>query len=67
LDIGVVGCGVVGCGVVGCGVAGCGVAGQAAATFLSEAGHRVTLFERFAEPRPAAPGRCASIVRPAIC
>ena len=37
-------------------VVGCGVAGQAAATFLSEAGHRVTVFERFAEPRPLGAG-----------
>ncbi|MBS0525306.1 MAG: FAD-dependent monooxygenase [Proteobacteria bacterium] len=37
-------------------VVGCGVAGQAAATFLSEAGHRVTIFERFAEPRPSGAG-----------
>ena len=38
------------------GVVGCGVAGQAAATFLSEAGHDVTAFERFAEPRPLGAG-----------
>jgi len=38
------------------GVVGCGVAGQAAATFLSEAGHDVTVFERFAEPRPLGAG-----------
>jgi 2-polyprenyl-6-methoxyphenol hydroxylase-like FAD-dependent oxidoreductase len=38
------------------GVVGCGVAGQAAATFLSEAGHRVTLFERFAEARAVGAG-----------
>jgi 2-polyprenyl-6-methoxyphenol hydroxylase-like FAD-dependent oxidoreductase len=37
-------------------VVGCGVAGQAAATFLAEAGHRVTVFERFAEPRPLGAG-----------
>ena len=37
-------------------VVGCGVAGQAAATFLSEAGHRVTVFERIAEPRPLGAG-----------
>jgi 2-polyprenyl-6-methoxyphenol hydroxylase-like FAD-dependent oxidoreductase len=37
-------------------VVGCGVAGQAAATFLSEAGHRVIVFERFAEPRPLGAG-----------
>jgi 2-polyprenyl-6-methoxyphenol hydroxylase-like FAD-dependent oxidoreductase len=38
------------------GVIGCGVAGQAAATFLAAAGHRVTVFERFAEPRPLGAG-----------
>lgn len=38
------------------GVVGCGIAGQAAATFLSEAGHDVTVFERFAEPRPVGAG-----------
>ena len=38
------------------GVVGCGVAGQAAAIFLSEAGHDVTVFERFAEPRPLGAG-----------
>jgi 2-polyprenyl-6-methoxyphenol hydroxylase-like FAD-dependent oxidoreductase len=38
------------------GVVGCGVAGQAAATFLSEAGHDVTIYERFAEPRPLGAG-----------
>ena len=37
-------------------VVGCGVAGQAAATFLADAGHRVTVFERFAEPRPLGAG-----------
>jgi 2-polyprenyl-6-methoxyphenol hydroxylase-like FAD-dependent oxidoreductase len=37
-------------------VVGCGVAGQAAATLLSEADHRVTVFERFAEPRPLGAG-----------
>jgi 2-polyprenyl-6-methoxyphenol hydroxylase-like FAD-dependent oxidoreductase len=37
-------------------VVGCGVAGQAAAILLSEAGHRVTLFERFVEPRPLGAG-----------
>jgi len=35
---------------------GCGVAGQAAATFLAETSHDVTLFERFAEPRPLGAG-----------
>ena len=38
------------------GVVGCGVTGQAAATFLAEAGHDVTVFERFAEPRPPGAG-----------
>ena len=38
------------------GIVGCGVAGQAAATFLAECGHDVTVFERFAEPRPLGAG-----------
>jgi 2-polyprenyl-6-methoxyphenol hydroxylase-like FAD-dependent oxidoreductase len=38
------------------GIVGCGVAGQAAAILLADAGHRVTLFERFAEPRPLGAG-----------
>ncbi|HSH99511.1 MAG TPA: NAD(P)/FAD-dependent oxidoreductase [Reyranella sp.] len=38
------------------GVVGCGVAGQAAATFLADAGHDVTVFERFSEPRPIGAG-----------
>lgn len=38
------------------GIVGCGVAGQAAATFLAECGHAVTIFERFAEPRPLGAG-----------
>jgi 2-polyprenyl-6-methoxyphenol hydroxylase-like FAD-dependent oxidoreductase len=38
------------------GVVGCGVAGQAAAAFLADAGHDVTVFERFAEPRPIGAG-----------
>ena len=38
------------------GVVGCGVAGQAAAIVLADAGHRVTLFERFAEARPVGAG-----------
>ena len=38
------------------GVVGCGVAGQAAAILLADAGHTVTLFERFAEPRPIGAG-----------
>ncbi|HSI01423.1 MAG TPA: FAD-dependent monooxygenase, partial [Reyranella sp.] len=38
------------------GVVGCGVAGQAAATFLADAGHDVSVFERFSEPRPIGAG-----------
>ncbi len=38
------------------GIVGCGVAGQAAAVFLAECGHDVTVFERFAEPRPLGAG-----------
>jgi 2-polyprenyl-6-methoxyphenol hydroxylase-like FAD-dependent oxidoreductase len=38
------------------GIVGCGVAGQAAAIFLADAGHDVTIFERFAEPRPIGAG-----------
>lgn len=38
------------------GIVGCGVAGQAAAAFLADAGHDVTIFERFAEPRPSGAG-----------
>jgi 2-polyprenyl-6-methoxyphenol hydroxylase-like FAD-dependent oxidoreductase len=38
------------------GIVGCGVAGQAAAIFLAECGHEVTVFERFAEPRPLGAG-----------
>jgi 2-polyprenyl-6-methoxyphenol hydroxylase-like FAD-dependent oxidoreductase len=37
-------------------VVGCGVAGQAVATLLADAGHAVTVFERFAEPRPVGAG-----------
>jgi 2-polyprenyl-6-methoxyphenol hydroxylase-like FAD-dependent oxidoreductase len=37
-------------------VVGCGVAGQASAVLLAELGHRVTLFERFVEPRPLGAG-----------
>ena len=43
-------------GVLEIGVVGCGVAGQAAAILLADAGHAVTLFERFAEPRPIGAG-----------
>ena len=38
------------------GVVGCGIAGQAVATFLADAGHQLTIFERFAEPRPIGAG-----------
>lgn len=37
-------------------VAGCGTAGLAAALLLHRDGHRVTLFERFAAPRPIGSG-----------
>jgi 2-polyprenyl-6-methoxyphenol hydroxylase-like FAD-dependent oxidoreductase len=37
-------------------VIGCGVAGQAAATLLADAGHRVAVFERFAEAKPTGAG-----------
>ena len=37
-------------------VVGCGVGGMAVATLLAEAGHGVTLYERFAEPRPLGAG-----------
>ncbi|MBI3196280.1 MAG: FAD-dependent monooxygenase [Rhodospirillales bacterium] len=38
------------------GVVGCGVAGQAVATLLADAGHRVTVFERFTEALPSGAG-----------
>ncbi|TWT05037.1 NAD(P)/FAD-dependent oxidoreductase [Reyranella sp. CPCC 100927] len=37
-------------------VVGCGVGGMAVATLLAEAGHDVTVYERFAEPRPLGAG-----------
>ncbi len=37
-------------------VVGCGVAGQAAAILFADAGHAVTVFERFVEPRPIGAG-----------
>ena len=37
-------------------VAGCGPCGLAAALLLSRRGHRVTLFERFVEPKPIGSG-----------
>ena len=43
-------------GALEVGVVGCGVAGQAAATLLADAGHRVTVFERFTEPKPSGAG-----------
>ena len=38
------------------GIAGCGPAGLAAALLLHRDGHRVTLFERFEQPRPVGSG-----------
>lgn len=37
-------------------IVGCGTAGPATALFLSRAGHRVVLFERFHEPKPVGAG-----------
>ncbi|WP_262027702.1 FAD-dependent oxidoreductase [Microvirga sp. Mcv34] len=37
-------------------IAGCGPAGLAAALFLTRAGHRITLFDQFDEPRPLGSG-----------
>ena len=37
-------------------IVGCGVAGQAAALFLSRAGHKVTILERFERPAPVGAG-----------
>jgi len=37
-------------------IAGCGIAGLATALLLHRAGHRVTLYERFAQPRPLGSG-----------
>ncbi len=38
------------------GIIGCGTAGSAAALFLERAGHRVTVYERVADPRPVGAG-----------
>ncbi len=38
------------------GIAGCGIAGLASALLLHRQGHGVTLYERFAEPRPLGSG-----------
>jgi 2-polyprenyl-6-methoxyphenol hydroxylase-like FAD-dependent oxidoreductase len=38
------------------GIIGCGTAGSAAALFLSRAGHRVTVYERVADPGPVGAG-----------
>ena len=43
-------------GTLNIGVVGCGVAGPAAAALLADAGHHVTLFERFSEPAPSGAG-----------
>ncbi|WP_435053611.1 FAD-dependent oxidoreductase [Mesorhizobium australicum] len=37
-------------------IAGAGPAGLAAALYVKRAGHRVTIFERFEEPRPVGSG-----------
>lgn len=37
-------------------ICGCGPAGLSAALFLHRAGHRVTLFDRFSEPKPLGSG-----------
>ena len=38
------------------GIVGCGIAGQAAASFLADAGHAVTVLERFEQPQPVGAG-----------
>ncbi len=45
-----------GLGFLDVGIVGCGVAGQAVASLLGDAGHRVTVLERFEEPRPVGAG-----------
>ena len=49
-------------------IAGCGIAGMAAALFLSRAGHRVELFERFETPHPIGAGRKyrATVIGPGV-
>lgn len=42
--------------VLDVGIIGAGTAGSAAAVFLARAGHRVTVYERVAEPRPVGAG-----------
>ena len=37
-------------------IIGCGTAGMAAAAFLARDGHNITLFEKFAQPRPLGSG-----------
>jgi salicylate hydroxylase len=48
---------VVGRGFLDIAIIGCGPSGMAAALFLSRAGHRVRIFERFDAPRPIGSGR----------
>ena len=38
------------------GIVGCGTAGAAASLFLARAGHRVTVYERVADPGPVGAG-----------
>lgn len=45
-----------GLGSLEIGIVGCGVAGQAAASILADAGHRVTVLERFEQPGPVGAG-----------
>ncbi len=43
-------------GTLSIGIVGCGVGGMACAILLAEQGHRVTVLERFAQPRPIGAG-----------